>query len=362
LIEATEKLNADAAFKKQINGEAKFLRALFYFDLMRAFAYDPNAIVAASNKGGVPLILKGSLDVGDVTLPARASIDEVYAQIIKDLEAAIADLPARASSPHNATGGAAMALLSRVHLYKGDWANAAKFATDALASRQGTFATSANYVASWRTPVNPESMFEVLFFNVSESPGVNESLQSTYTTMVALGNRTTTGGFGDLVPTDGLLAELNSEAGDLRRSFYELGTAGRGTARIECTKFLGKNGVLNLDNVPLIRVSEMYLNRAEALAMSGNDAGALADLNAIRTRAGLPARTGLAGTALMTEILRQRRLELAFEGHRWFDLKRRGLDVVKSPSTIAFSDFRILANLPIREIQANTNLVQNPGY
>jgi hypothetical protein len=96
--------------------------------------------------------------------------------------------------------------------------------------------------------------------------------------------------------------------------------------------------------------------------MSGNDAGALTDLNIIRTRAGLTARTGLTGAALMTEILKQRRLELAFEGHRWFDLKRRGADVVKTPSTIAFSDFRILANIPVREIQVNPNLVQNTGY
>ncbi len=166
--------------------------------------------------------------------------------------------------------------------------------------------------------------------------GVNTSLQTSYTTLVASGNRTQTGGFGDLVPTRALLDAYESEKDadgktivDVRRSLYELGTAGRGTAEIECTKFLGRSGQVNLDNIPVIRVSEMYLNRAEALARSGNAAGALTDLNVIRTRAGLPAATDLTGAALITEILKQRRLELAFEGHRFFDMKRLGLDIVK---------------------------------
>ena len=151
---------------------------------------------------------------------------------------------------------------------------------------------------------------------------------------------------------------------DVRRSLYELGTAGRGTAEIECTKFLGRSGQVNLDNIPVIRVSEMYLNRAEALARSGNAAGALTDLNVIRTRAGLPAATGLTGASLITEILKQRRLELAFEGHRFFDMKRLGLDIVKAApvQNLNFTDFRVLAPLPVREIQSNANLKQNTGY
>jgi hypothetical protein len=252
----------------------------------------------------------------------------------------------------------------------GDWVNAEKLATDALASGIGKFQTTpAASVSAWRSAIHPESMFE-LNYQTSENIGVNTSLQTSYTTLITLGNTTTTGGFGDLVPSANLLALLESEKDttakvlDIRRSLYELGTAGRGTAAIECTKFLGKNGAVNLDNVPVIRVSELYLTRAEAIFNQGSrEPAALADLNTIRTRSGLPAKTAtLTGAALLTEILNQRRLELAFEGHRFFDLKRLGRDITKLPANVPFTDYRILAPLPVREIQTNPNLKQNFGY
>lgn len=137
---------------------------------------------------------------------------------------------------------------------------------------------------------------------------------------------------------------------------------GRGTAEIECTKYLGKNGTVNLDNIVIIRASEVLLNRAEAYYNTNKEAEALTDVNTIRTRAGLPAKTGLTGQALLDEILKQRRLELAFEGHRFFDLKRLGKDLVKAPANVPFTDFRILAGIPARELGANKNLVQNFGY
>jgi hypothetical protein len=146
-----------------------------------------------------------------------------------------------------------------------------------------------------------------------------------------------------------------------------VGTAGRGLAKVECTKYVGKNGFPNLDNIPVIRVAEVILNRAEAFATPGspvfNEASALADLNRIITNRGLPAVT-LTGAALYEEIINQRRLELAFEGHRFFDLKRLGRDLVKAPhyNTVPFFDTRILAPLPQRELDGNKNLVQNPGY
>ena len=204
-------------------------------------------------------------------------------------------------------------------------------------------------------------MFEIVY-QTNENIGVNLSLQTTFTTLVTLGNTATTGGFGDLVPTDALLASF--EPGDVRRNLYERGTAGRGTAEIECTKFFGRSGTVNLDNIPVIRISEMYLNRAEAYALTGKETEALADVNIIRTRAGLEAKTGLTGQALINEIANQRRIEFAFEGHRFFDLKRRGQDIIKAApvQNIAYTDFRILSFIPTREIQANSNLKQNVGY
>ncbi len=359
------------AKRQSIEGQAAFLRGLMYFELMKVYAYFPKNVIDAQNRGGVPLITKGVLDLKDVTYDTRASIDDCYKQIVADFNRAIDKLAGTAASraPFYATRGAAQGLLSRVYLYMGDWVNAEKLATDALASGIGKFQTTpAATLAAWRTASHPESMFE-LNYQTNENIGVNTSLQTSYTTLVELGNTGKTGGFGDLVPTANLLALLDLEKDtaskvlDIRRSLYERGTAGRGTAEIECTKFFGKNGAVNLDNVPIIRVSELYLTRAEALYnQGGKEPAALADLNAIRTHAGLPARTAtLTGAALLTEILNQRRLELAFEGHRFFDLKRLGRDLVKA-TTIPFTDYRILAPLPVREIQTNGNLKQNFGY
>ncbi len=146
---------------------------------------------------------------------------------------------------------------------------------------------------------------------------------------------------------------------DIRRQLYELGTKGRGAQNVETTKFLGKNGTINLDNVPVIRISEMYLNRAEAYYRLGKEADAIKDLNTIRTRAGLTEKAGLTGAALLDEIIRQRRLELAFEGHRFWDLKRLGRDIVKLPTNLPFTDYRVLPRIPISEINNNKNLKQN---
>jgi hypothetical protein len=88
----------------------------------------------------------------------------------------------------------------------------------------------------------------------------------------------------------------------------------------------------------------------------------LDDVNSIRTRAGLAPAVGLTGQALLDEILLQRRLELAFEGDRWFDLKRRGENVIKATGNLQYGDARYLAPLPNREIQVNPSLVQNAGY
>lgn len=374
ILKALPGSSAPQATKDAIEGQCLFLRGLLYFDLMKAYAYFPRAVVASQNVGGVPLLLEGVDDLPKVTLPSRASIDECYAQIAKDLDGAITKLTNNNSTyraPFFATKGAAQALAARVALYTGRWADALKFANDAIASGVGRFQTNAQYLAAWRAASHPESMFE-LSYQTNENIGVNVSLQTSFTTLRDPGNRATTAGFGDLVPTATLLTDLGvtrtgdvvTRGNDVRALLYELGTTGRGPAEVECTKFIGRSATVNLDNVPVIRISEMYLIRAEANYELGNAAAALTDLNAIRTRAGLTAATAteLSGTALLNEIMRQRRIEFAFEGHRFFDLKRRGLDIVKSPRTIAFTDFVLLARIPTGEISLNPNLKQNFGY
>jgi starch-binding outer membrane protein, SusD/RagB family len=360
ILEAIPKVTTlPAATKNSFEGQASMLRGLLYFELARCYGYEPLVSVKESDKGSVPIMKTGVLDLSQVERLPRASINEVYDFIYADLTNAVAKLSSVTLSVNYANKGAANALFSRVALYRGDYPNAIKYATDALASGIGAFQTKDNYVPAWRVANHPEAMFQVVY-QANENIGVNTSLQTTYTTLVTLGNTASTGGFGDLVPTATLLAAF--ETGDVRRNLYERGTAGRGAAETECTKFFGRSGALNLDNIPVIRISEMYLNRAEALALTGKEADALIDVNRIRTRAGLEAKTGLTGKALIDEIAAQRRIELAFEGHRFFDLKRRGLDIVKIPTNIAYTDFRILAPIPLREIQANAALKQNVGY
>lgn len=372
-------------------GQLKFLRALCYFDLARAYSYDPGVAVLGLDRGGVPLVLSTPTTTTGAAQnqPSRAKVDSVYSQIYRDLTAATSQLSANFASsayPQLATLTAAQALFSRVALYRKDYATCKQYADLAISSVGSRLMTSAAYVNGWRTAINPESIFELRFINPAENIGVNESLQTSFTTLVIPGNPGVLGGFGDLVPSQTLLNDLgitatfaggtvSARSDDVRNLLYEQGSPGRGTARVECTKYLGKSGIQNLDNIPLIRVAELYLNRAEALSTAGsavfNEAAALSDLIRIKqnrhTNYAVTQQTfdnALTGTALYNEILKQRRIELAFEGHRFFDLKRRGVDILKAPhyNTLAYNDFKILANIPTREIDANPNMVQNFGY
>ncbi|TAE31788.1 MAG: RagB/SusD family nutrient uptake outer membrane protein [Cytophagales bacterium] len=372
ILEALPNSAFSDAEKASIEGELKFLRALNYHNLSRVYSYDPKVRVAALDKGGVPLVLKGVSSPEQIENPPRASVDEVYVQIYKDLTDAVAKAPTT-GAPSRATKAAAMALFARVALYNEDFPNAIKYATDALAAGVGRFVGTPDYVAAWRGNSHPESIFEVLFQTRQESLGVNNSLQSAYTTLESVAQTNslaalrptplpTANGWGAIVPTTAFLGLYPT--GDIRRQLYQRGLNRSGSEVEECTKFLGKSGVIYMDNVPVIRISELILIRAEALARSnGNLVQALEDVNRIRMRAGLtalPATTTLA--QLETEVTLQRRLELAFEGHRWFDLKRRGRDVVKTTGNVPYGDTRTLAPIPLREIQANRNLVQNFGY
>jgi hypothetical protein len=391
ILEAVPSVNAlgiTAADKTSWTAQMQFLRALYYFDMIKVYAYIPGAVVAAQDKGGIPVITKGTSSSTDALalLPSRAQISNVYALIISDLLAAESALTFPGLGVNFANKAAAQALLSRVYLYMKDYTNAKKWA-DACITLAGSRLTNAgSYVAQWRAATHNESLFQLVFATNGENIGVNESLQTSFSTLTAPGNTTVTGGFGDLVPTLSLMNELGitlnggntttnfslsvtglTRGADVRAQLYEPGTTGRGASKVECTKYIGKNGFINLDNIPVVRIAEVYLNRAEAMSTPGspvfNETAALADLNTIATNRGLTAFT-LTGSSLYEEVLRQRRLELAFEGHRFFDLKRLGRDLVKAPhyNTVAFTDIRILAPLPQREIDGNKNLVQNAGY
>jgi starch-binding outer membrane protein, SusD/RagB family len=377
-VQSVNELTADE--KTSAEAQCHFLRALAFFDLVKAYAYMPTFNIPSQDRGGVPIVLVGVSDPKTLNAPARNSVAEVYKQIYDDLNAAITKF-SKLPSPNGrakafASRAAAQALFSRVALYNGDFANVVGFAGSAIASNVGRLSATSSYVTDWRQQVHPEAIFDLSFQQITEGIGPNESMQTAYTTLATPGNTSITQGFGDLVPTASMLAALGitktgavvTRGADVRALMYELGTAGRGTAEVECTKFIGKNGTANQDNTPILRVSEQYLNRSEAYFKLGKRDSAIIDLNVIRTRAGLAAVSDTSalvkGDNLFEEILTQRRIELAFEGHRFWDFKRlgRALPKVAPAVNLPNNDFRFLANIPAREISANPSLIQNFGY
>ncbi|QGW29591.1 RagB/SusD family nutrient uptake outer membrane protein [Phnomibacter ginsenosidimutans] len=400
ILEAIPRLNVvPAPTTARINswrGQCLYLRGLYYFDLVRVYAYIPGAIIDQQNRGGVPIILKGidNIDSAVALLPERAPINDVYSRIVADLTDAEGLLGfGPTADVALANKAAARLLLARVNLYRRDYAAAKKWADDAIALAGDRMTDISNYEAQWRAATNREILFQVRFAQNNENPGVNESLQTSFTTLTAPGNQAVLGGFGDLVPRPSLLADLgitltssnfvgvnasiSSRSTDVRNRLFEPGNGGRTKVWVECTKYIGKNGFINLDNVPVLRIAEAYLIRAESAATPGSavfsETNALNDLKFLKQRRyegyiGSAIETtdnGLSGNALLEEIIRQRRIEFAFEGHRFFDLKRLGRDIVKtapSTATVSFSDARILPPIPQREVDGNPRIKQNFGY
>lgn len=386
-----------ASERANMEGQIYFLRALYYHDLARGYAYEPGLGVPGQDRDGVPIVTSTPLSVEEAVnnLPSRASVVAVYARIYADLDSATKRLTPGALNPLFANEPAARGLLCRVALYNRDYARVITEATAVLAANQSRITPVTNYVSGWSSQGHPESLFEIRFANQAENLGVNESLQTTYTTLFERGNPGRVQGFGDLVATTTLLQQLgftgisaNGSGGtfsgrsdDVRNLLFERGSSARGTARIENTKFIGKNGFPNLDNIPIIRIPEILLSRAEARTMQTNRDGsanpafdlvaARADLIAYKQNryANYATTQQAADNALTTqpalynEILRQRRLEYTMEGHRWFDFKRTGgYTGTGLNSKIIYTDFRMLAPIPQREVDNNPNIVQNFGY
>ncbi|NID11143.1 RagB/SusD family nutrient uptake outer membrane protein [Fibrivirga algicola] len=357
ILSGIDGANTTGVEKTQIKGEALFLRALLYFDMARVFAYEPKKIVNGFDKG---LILRTTPtdDASKATFEARATVEQTYQQIEKDLKDAIELLPAMAAATNRqrANKAAAQGLLSRLYLYWEKYPECIQLATDAMASPAARLVTGAQYAAAFTASPNPESLFEINYVQATESLGSNESLHS-----LTNPPSVTTGNWGDVVFTTELLNLY--DAADARRAAFYASTKS-GEAVTFSRKYSGARGAFT-DNVPVMRYSELLLIRAEAYAASGDNVKAQADLNTLRARAGVtPVAATVTGQALIDAILTERRLELVLEGHRFFDLKRRGLTITKASlsAVVPYTDYRILAPIPTAQVQLNTKLQQNPGY
>jgi hypothetical protein len=355
----------DEVLRNTIKGEAYFMRAMYHFDLARVFGYEPGKEVNGWNKATI-IRTTPTLGFSDADFRARSTNVEVYTQVEADLLQAIALLPTAnrgTANVYRASKGAAQALLARVYLYWGRNDRAEALATEAMAtaglSNDGTgLVTSANYVSSFNTFPNPESLFEVEIRQVDWSTvdGVNNSISSLSSNAIA---------GAQFILSASLQLIASYEPGDIRLQTWTATTrAGFAGAVYSSNKWRGAKG-LYLENLPILRASELYLIRAEARSKTNNEAGARSDLNALRSNRNLgPVDAGLTGNALFEQVLQEKRVEFAMEGHRFFDLKRNGLDIRKHRNlpAVPYADYRILNNLPLGELQLNDKLEQNPGY
>ena len=317
--------------KKRIEGEAKFLRALNYFELVRFFGKQYEA-GKNNTQLGVPIVLKTTSDFnGDLSV-ARNSVEEVYTQVVKDLKEAINNLPSENS--YYADTYSAQALLSRVYLQKGDYTNARDLANDVIENSGKSLMT--NYKDAFNTS---ENISEDLFaMQVTSQSGENDLI--TFYADEAQGGRG-----GDITLTEDFLGLF--EPDDVRGSFYYYNYYDD----VLTSKYTNQYG-----NIHVIRLAEMYLIRAEANYRLGTSLGAtpLDDINTIRDRAKASALT----TVTLDDILLERRRELAFEGFLIHDIKRTKGNV----GSLNWNSDKLVFPIPLREMQVNNKLVQNPGY
>ncbi len=346
------------AEKNSILGQALFLRALLYHDLSKAYGYEPGQEVNGFN---LSVILRTTPTIGlsDADFRERATNTAVYAQIEQDLLSAINLLPAETSTsgfPARVSRSAAKALLARVYLYAGRYSDAANYADQVIAESTIDLLSGDEYLAAWGSATHGESIleFDISLVDWSTVDGVNNSMNSVTAQhdvdYNATGGQFAVGGSDDLI---------NSiEAGDIRADLWV-----DYSSNWENLKWRGEKGDYR-ENIPVIRISEMYLISAEGKARSGNEPGARTTINELRAARDLGPTTA-SGAALTDLIMNERRVELAFEGHRWFDLKRLGMDIPKPQTSFGqldYSDFRMLARIPIGEVVLNESLQQNPGY
>ena len=369
---------SDAAEAKatidQYAAEAKVLRALAHFDLVRIYGKPYTEDQGASL--GVPLVT-GVLESN--AKPARSTVAEVYTQVVKDLTEAISsNALATETEPGYVSVWGAKAILSRVYLNMGDYANALSVAEDIIKNIKKSGAalwTRDQYLKAWdaSTPNESEFLFRL---NVAGSTDNND--------LNGIGNLQQRDGYKEMVATKKFVDMLSADPNDVRNELFlpakaEKEVAVYGTNKVFLNKLRGQGGNLrNVTIVPIIRLSEVYLTAAECAFRNNDKTKAVEYLNdLVKNRTTTEASLATVDNITLERILIERRKELIGEGQRYFDALRNNETITRytseadkgwhktlSKDAQSFNRdyFKAIAAIPQAEINANPNIKQNTGY
>lgn len=337
-------------------GECLFMRALSYFDLVRFYSKPYDAATAGTDLG-VPIISEDPV-VSAVALPKRETVQKVYEYIVTDLTTALDCMDEtyiRANvldTKATCTYHVIEALLARVYLYMHDYEKAEEMATNVITCGDYTIANASQFVTTWTEDTwsaNREIIFGV--FSVQAEGQISN------------GNGMLTdpvNGYGEVRVSEDWSSLL--DANDIRLTMCE--GAANYPGYIWPAKYRKASGIA-YSNVPILRISEMYLIRAEARYYLDNFDGALADLTTVTSNRNAPAYSA----ATLDNIFNENRKEFAFEGHVYHDFKRFGraverTDIIPGTSNqnVPADSYLWLMPMATSEMDVNPNLVQNPGY
>lgn len=372
ILSGLSELDADQAAIDNIRGQALFIRALEYYYLVQYFAH-PWGFTADNSHLGVPLQLEPVTSQDDFQQPSRATVAEVYDQITTDLQNAQGLISN--TTPNRATNGAVTALLARIALIQEDWTRAANLANQVIPN----YVLLDSVTEYFRNELSDESIFEIQHTTQDVPDPANTSLTAVYNAGTRDDIQISQDYLDalDAIITDdqeAALAAANQTAVDTRETQLLTGT------RADTSNTTKYEDVVNeADNVPVLRLPEMILTRAEALVEDAPTYAAVPQeafdlLNSIRTRAitvtdanGAPGNESLieytpadftSKQELIDAILLERRVELSFEGHRKTDLQRREMDVNGTP----WDANELVFPIPQSQMDSNDNITQNDGY
>jgi len=380
VIEAVEANQTDDPTRKQLLGECYFMRAFCHFNLVRLFARP-----YSQDKTAPGIILRTS--TADPAQKARASVEEVYTQVIADAQKA-ADLMDQSRGVEYASKEAAWALLSRAYLYMEDNQNAVDYATKVISSGKFSLATATAFPDMFANAMQSTETIFSIAFTAKEDYGKFGSIASM---IYSDGNS----GWGEEYASPSIRTLMSAHPEDVRWNYIVPLEDANGDIQTKngipiyyISKFSFQDGSPTLSSPVMFRLAEMYLNRAEANAKLGNTKAALDDVDEIRKNRGLEASLYKGkvpnGSTALDVVLNERRIELAFEGQRMYDvyrnkmamnrtywgyhlpgLKETDIDLSKQPVGYANmivqpDDPHTIYYIPIDEIQSNPLCTQNP--